>query len=721
MIFLIRSVIVFLIFSKISDCLRHDSYDFGDFQKFVGPRKYPMLKVAYYDPKIAPKRVKKGEVRANVFVPGGKIANLRSEDSSEQLDNVRAFAPVAREDIKRMKKLSFHGRSSPRAQNVSQDNETSNQKVERELPVQLNLQQRKYKEQQASDARKDEINDEESVENFSSKDDSGFYPIMRPSPITVHPVDPPSFLTVRNYVDILKSRQKDFFADVIEPKYEITTEKQLSEVDYFVKRERELVDEQQPRMEHRNLEHVEVVEPVVQPQDYENVQESKRHESFVPFRLYAQVRHSESEKHRPRFRTQAPHPKEKLTLEKKNVYYKEEGYLEKDYDHGGETVEAKYRTKRDVEDQRDLPVAQAYIKKSALPQLTGEKLLKHLDDLIKNSSIYLPDDDDDEVFLKKEQPSVTIYGGGRSLKSHKYPYYNLPDSQTLNTMSAFRYSENIKNFPRAKQSLYNFKKLEGCQEIDQEVDPVPKDIEEEGKSTSYNNSPKRLNNLGGKIGCYKDKIFGKDPFDNPLFKEKYVSASIPIPLQETSILSHQANPLITVYDDVISNIRAAYADELKLKREKLKEEELKNKVKDAVPAPSVKVYSQKLKPEVKPSSLSSAGVTSRLPLFDINNYYPKLQIPISDETLIPPVIKDKDYEVEIIELPLISHTLSQNLNTNVLPNAPQKATAFVIKNLRPPNLGSDKRWRRNPVSYTVTRSNSPSHYFQPPPKKFKLL
>lgn len=709
MIFL-RSAIVVLIFGEISECLRLDSTSFKEFQSHDGAR-YPMLKVAYYDPKIAPKRVKKGEVRQNIFIPGGKSANLRNE----HVDNVRLFAPMSREDIKRMKKLSFHGRSSPRAQRPSRENETSTENFSENAPVQLNFQERKYTGlQQARDARKSPSSKETSSESFSVKYD-GFLPSMRSSPINVSPVDPQSFKTVRNYVDLLKSRQKGFFSDVIEDTQPTTTEKSPSEVDYFIKRERELVEEQRPRNEHKNIDHVEVVEPIIKEQQYEHInhdeEESKRHESFVPYKLYAQVRHVEAERHRPKFRAETPRPKEKLTLEKKNVYYKEEGYLDKDYDHGDEVISSRYRSKRDVENAENLPVALAHVKNSDYPLLTGEKLLKHLDELLKNSSIYLPDEDDEDDAQIRKNPAKTIYGGRKNLLSHKYPYYNLPDTDTLNTMSAFRYSENIKNFPREKQSLYNFKRLDDCEEIDQEVDPVPDDIEEEGKSTTYNKSPQRLKNLGGKIGCYKEKIFGKDPFDNPLFKEKQVSVPIPI-------LSHQANPLITVYDDVISNIRAAFADELKSKQElKLKQEEGKTKVNDAV-ASSSSFYSTEVIPDIEITDLSSAPVTPRLPLFDINTFYPKLKIPLSDEVRISPAVQDKDIEIEYVNVPLSRKKPKKNSKPNNLPNAPQQATELVIKNLRPPNLAQEKRWRPN--SYEVTRALYP-YFHQPPSTNFRLF
>lgn len=723
-----------LICSEFAECFELEPVDFVDVESYDGVRSYPVLKVSFM-PKSSKKNAKpKIEHNLNKIVQNDKVSNAKSEI----VDNVREFAPMSREDIRKLKKLTFHGRSSPTALSSTQPNDNSTNSILRQLPVQVNYQERKYTQQQTNSNRN-------VPKNTHSYEDKGFQPLMRPSPINVHPVDEPSFQTTRNYVDYLKIRQKQFFADLLkddntsdeeyqhEKQHENQHETQqseipgevLGEVDYFIKREKELADEQRPLLINKNPD-VTNVDPYesngeiegsdVREYESKEEEESRKHERFVPFRLYAQVRHVEADHHAPRSKAPSPKATEKLTLEKKNIYYKEEGYEEKDYDHGAEKVSAKYRhrSRRAV---NDTPVALPIIIKQASPKVSGENVLKHLDELLKESTLYLPDDIDDFVATEK-RPSETIYGtNDRNSKSHKYPYYNLPDSNTLNTMSAYRYSENMKNFPQAKQSLYNFKNVRECQEIDQDVNPVPDDIDEKGKSTKFNESPQRLKNLGDKIGCFKDKFFGKDPFDNPLFKEKYVTASIPIPLKESSFLLHQANPLITVYDDVISNIRAAFADELRQKRE---QESLASQ--PIVVKPAVQTAT---KPEVKLNSLSSAPAVSRLPQFDISNYYPKLSNPASEEKPFKPPTK-VGYEVDFIEVADTERATASYKNK--ISNAPKKVAAVVIKNLRPPNFAEEKRRRRNPIAnnkaFQVPRFQPPSHFLQPPttPKnKFKLL
>lgn len=692
-----RCLIVIFICSRVADSFTLEPVDFVDFESFEGVRSYPVLKVSFYNPKSGTKvSANKGEILSENLVKNERSSNVRS------VDNVREFTPTSREDIRKMKKLSFHGRSPPATEN--------SRPISRQSPVtQVDFKQRNYMQQQSNAARSKLGSRKVPTKAFSSID-KGFLPLMRPSPINVHRPDPPSFQTMRNYVDYLKMRQKQFFSDLDDTP--AASVKQVSgEVDYFVKREQELADELQLRPEHRSVDGAEI-ENLEAEAEYESEEadqeESKRREKFVPFKMYAQVRHVEAEKHEPRSEAPSPQAKEKLTLEKKNIYYKEEGYEEKEYDHGAEKVESHHRAKRDVSDAPPvaLPIVVRNVDHS---KSTGEKVTKYLEDLLSESSIYLPDDD---IIAEQKQPSGIIYGSIQKKKSYKYPYYNLPDSNTLNTMSAFRYSENIKNFPKAKESLYKYKNVKECQEIDQEVDPIPDDIEEEGKSSKYNESPKRLRNLGDKISCYKKKYFGDDPFDNPLFKEEYVAASIPIPFKDASFLSHQANPLITVYDDVISNIRAAFVDELRKEKEKEFLSSTVPPVAVAEPVPASINIAKNTSPPTKVSGFVPSAV-SHLPIFDISRYYPKLNIPPSEPTT---TIKN-DYDMEFIEIPII--------DKNYRNSQPNQGPSNVITNLRPPNLPNEKRRRRNPGKLQITRVYPPSQFFQPPVaqdrNKFKFL
>lgn len=704
----------------IVDGFTLEPIDFVEVKDKDGVRSYPVLKVSFRDHKRAKKNIKnKSELKDEISA------------NSEQVDNVREFQPMSREDIRMLKKVTFHGRSSPTTasnKNRTRSNTTRTSAKQRQannnarqssLPVQVNPRERHYRQQQSSNERKNPRKKEISSKSFTtSVEDKGFQPLMRPSPINLHPHNRPSFDTIRNYVDYLKMRQKTFFSDLDEPK--VASESKNTEVEYFVNRERELAEEAKPRMiksvggDPDEPHDINIPIDEIEGRDIDSneggetdEEESRRHEHFVPFRMYAQVRHVEAENHEPKYNAPEPRVTQKLTLEKKNVYYKEEGYHEQDYDHGDEKSSS--RSKREVKSNEEAP--------EALPIILyhGEKVLKQLSELLSKSSFFLPDEDDAIEYDKKKRPVETIYGTSKVLKSHKYPYYNLPDTNTLNTMSAFRYSENMKNFPSAKQSLYDFKNAVDCEEIDREVNPVPDDIEEEGKSTKYNKNPQRLKKLGDKIGCFKRKYFGKDPFDNPLFKEKYVSApNQHISLNNSSLIAHQANPLITVYDDVISNIRAAFADELLMqqKARALEKENLSTQIPaDTLPASTT--INKSVGTEIKRGS--NAAAVSRLPLFDINKFYPKLTGKKEETTTHRPI--KRDFEMEYIEIPISE----QNIKTVAI--TPLQIGSIVIKNLRPPNLAQEKRRRRNP---TIPRNSPPSHFLQPPSTtteriKFKLL
>jgi hypothetical protein len=798
-----KLIVVIFVFIKFTETFHLEPIDFVNVESFDGVRSYPVFKVSF-SPEDADKVVrvkmdedmikimdKQNQNNAKLTHPkSGKLINSAELDGKTtrklmptksqtvlgkvknvNVDKVRDFVPMSRQDIKNLKKLSFHGRSPPSNISTISSTSTSTSTISPQIttqsnkprPTQIDFNHRKYKNQQKIKPTKIKpslapVKDRKraastkvetkvvkrmphAVENeprFPKNIDKGFLPLMRPSPINVPSPSAPSFHTMRNYVDYLKQRQKIFF-DALEKDEEILDGDKLArnvegksrdvetEIDYFLKRERELAEEQRPKEttkastrndDESSTERIKTdttsssEEESVEVESSDNdgdEEETKKLEKFVPFRMYAQVRHVEAENHKPKHQADDPKVKEKLTLEKKNVYYKEEGYDEKKYDHGSEEIDAKYRSKRakrSIEGNSNIPYALALIKKSELPNLTGEKLLAHLDELIKKSQVYLPDDDDDENDSKMERrndPSETIYGKSNGFrKSEKYPYYNLPDTDTLNTMSAFRYSENMKNFPNTKQSLYESKNLDECKDIDDDVDPVPKDIEVKGKHTTYNDKPKRLKNLGGKINCFKTKMFGKDPFDNPLFKEEYVAASIPIPHKTSTNILHQVNPLIAVYDDVISNIRASFAEEIKKQREK--------EIDQASAAETNRVERATTKPDIKIYNLSSAPGVARLPMFDINNFLPKFKAPINDD--------DDD---------IIVKTKSSNRNNNtpkdfemdfVEANSPPKYTKFstrdVMKmpdasiiNLRPPaqlqtSSTTNKYKRRIPPQIQVT-------------------
>lgn len=821
---IVRKLFVALFIIKFTESLHLEPIDFLNVESFDGLRSYPVFKLTV-TPKKDTKKVFNSRTSDNArkIMDRDKSAKLSATNSGESsVDKVRDFHPMSRDDIRNLKKLSFHGRIPPKS--TSNVTTTSSTNIPRSTPsaspsTQIDFNQRKYKNTQkhqrptknsskptttpktkstsSKENRKRAVSSSKvetkvqktSDVNFPKNVDKGFIPLLKPSPINVHSPSAPSFHTMRNYQDYLKQRQKIFFealekeqqqdehvpkkSRVRDMNSDEKSREVETEIDYFTKREKELADEQRPkeiketsknqeykkdkemedsstrrRSSHENDESSEEqndddsssVEVDEESRNDGDEEESKKYESFVPFKMYAQVRHVEAENHRPQHEADEPKVKEKLSLQKKNVYYAEEGYDEKKYDHGAEEVDAEYkhrskRPRRSIESEpktteeveKSQPMALALIKKSELKHLTGEKLFHHLDELIANSSIVLADDD----YLKasNSDPSKSIIYGTRSgfKQNSKFPFYNRPDTDTLNTMSAFRYSENIKNFPDTKQSLYDFKKLHECEGIDEDIDPIPQDIEVKGKSTSFNEKPKRLKNLGGKINCFKNKIFGKDPFDNPLFKEEYVAASIPIPVRDSTRISHQVNPLIAVYDDVIANIRSSFANEVKNKQQQEREKEIE----ESQGAETNRVEKTTHRPFVKLYNLSAVPGVSRLPMFDINTFYPKFKArPLGlddDDDEVAKTSKRnirQDFEMEFIE--------SKPKSGKFTARDAFRPSESAIVNLRPPiptNKLLEKRKRRNPVPLQITitriypsKSKPLSSYLQPPSiDKFRIL
>lgn len=769
----------------------------------------------------------------------------------EYVDNVRGeHIPSSRDDILRIKKLQFHGRPS-NAVPLPDENLTTHPppptttttttpkpvattrkpflyETMPKRPLQRHdyyVPSRKHMSPKYSKKDVSPNNDNQVIRAAHYVPyDSPFYPLMKPSPINVMPTEPPSFDTVRNYVQYLKSRQNKFFNDFDEEEKpvarKVTVPTQFDgEIDYFKEREKQLVHEEELHNQFSPVDfgtndrtsdtydddRVAVERPYKEfssdesdvnsssthnndddddndangydenaelheyyagdkhnnknnhddnnNEDYDEAvaeEESKKKENFIPFRLYAQVRHAEADHHEKPLKSK-PRAKEKVSLAKKNIYYKEEGYEDKNYDHGSDKVNYDYdentkefvprkrqkkRTKRSTTDDYDddldvsqLPVALAYIKKSELANLNGEKLLKHLDELLRNSSIYLPDDDedhDDETPIKITNPK-------------KYPNLNLPDT-VLSQMH--RYSESPKNYPAPKQSLYKFKNIKQCQEITEDIDPVPSDIEEENTPTKYNDKPQRLRGLGDKIECLRSKYFGKDPFDNPLFHEdEYVAATIPISLNHN--LSHQSNPLITVYDDVINNIRSGFLDEAKKKRQ----------ANDAHKVASEQVVTR-IEQTTIPNLKAVMGAVNNFPIFDINNFIPKFQgasINLDDDDDYDDDDEDKkndnkndgsavnelhkinkkqrlqtsnDFKsAEVSERPKVKRNnriINKFEVQDILPPLPQKPLSTLIKNTKTTKLAKNnpkltiQKFRRI-VPNTLSYATKHVLYYSPPP------
>lgn len=181
------------------------------------------------------------------------------------------------------------------------------------------------------------------------------------------------------------------------------------------------------------------------PTPYNNYAEdvddgSYDNDEFVPYKMLASVRHSERIVHQAEPDADDPAVKERVLEEGGHVVYTEQGYEDKQYDHGDEERFAKYRKG------------------------------------------------------KREK---------RSFRSDRIP-----------ELSPICYAQYFP-FRHRNRRLYDTK-TKNCENI--EFD----DTEVNDKDNNFR-SKKRLVGLGDKLDCMREKLFGADPFDNPLFKEDLVS------------------------------------------------------------------------------------------------------------------------------------------------------------------------------------------------------
>lgn len=240
--------------------------------------------------------------------------------------------------------------------------------------------------------------------------------------------------------------------------------------------------------------------------------------AFVPTRYLASVRGIEKtvykKKHRMPTKSKKPRVKERLYESGGHVVYTEDGYEDKQYDHGSEKkyLDYHHRTRRDTLSE---------VSGEMLPEaseLKGQELIDHLSGLIKNASETLTSVD------------------GELKKRGRYPYYK--SNKTVVKESPLRYAEHEEPFRANGSNSYYATKTKLCDELDDDVN-VRTDESDPAIPT------KRLNGLGGKIDCVKEKLFGRNPLDNPIFREDVVSE----PNAEAVF-----GPDSSVYTDVMQNI-----------------------------------------------------------------------------------------------------------------------------------------------------------------------
>lgn len=237
---------------------------------------------------------------------------------------------------------------------------------------------------------------------------------------------------------------------------------------------------------------------------------------FVPTRIMASVRRVKKIVHKPR-KIHKPTMRERLHESGGHVVYTEDGYEDKEYDHGTDDKSLEYlsRSRRSTN----------------FKELKGQELIDHLDSLIRNVSDYL---NSSEIIPDTDK---------------KYPLYNISDDSIDD--SPIKYSEYAKPVVDEDYSseLYE-SKTDDCDDVVEQID----------LSNAHNETggpKKRLGNLGNKIDCLKHKYFGKQPLDNPLFQEDQITQ--PKPDNVFANIMQEADNIQqiseVVHSDVMDNIK----------------------------------------------------------------------------------------------------------------------------------------------------------------------
>lgn len=180
-------------------------------------------------------------------------------------------------------------------------------------------------------------------------------------------------------------------------------------------------------------------------------------DDFVPYKMLASVRHTERIVHESKPDEEDPAIKERILEEGGHVVYTEQGYEDKQYDHGDEERFANY---------------------------------------------------------KKGQSKTTRKK--RSIRTGRaFPFY-LASPIVIPELSPIRYAEGV---GLNSNRRYYDTKTKNCDAI--EFDESTVNDEDNNITTK-----KRLNGLGNKLDCMREKLFGANPFDNPIFLERLVTDQI---------------------------------------------------------------------------------------------------------------------------------------------------------------------------------------------------
>lgn len=215
---------------------------------------------------------------------------------------------------------------------------------------------------------------------------------------------PPDVQALHQQLDHIKHHQKKFFDDEKKRKRKAKPTNQVI-LPPSVLKQYGFIDSSETK---QSPEQIPVYESYPQQQEIQTT-------TFQPFQVLSQVRQRDTLQHKLKNTAVPPNIRERVKTKKTHTIFNEQAYKDVQFDHGDterfrnvqrqkrKRIRTRSRNKRDLEvvanvddiqGVSELPVALTLMSSNGI-KLSGEALLKHLTQLIKNTSKYLPEDADE--------------------------------------------------------------------------------------------------------------------------------------------------------------------------------------------------------------------------------------------------------------------------------------------------------------------------------------
>lgn len=163
---------------------------------------------------------------------------------------------------------------------------------------------------------------------------------------------------------------------------------------------------------------------------------------------------------------------------------------------------------------------------------SNEKALKNE---VENVEIEIPKFkyvNDDNNFVNRFTTARTV------IDLEKYPFY---ENDTVQSSLTLKYIINPERVPKKTfggMEFYESRNYSGCDEVNPNLENVTPAEEEPAENSGLKTDLPRLQGLGEKLDCFKEKYFDDNPLDNPIFLESQVEQPVlPAELYKTQFSS----------------------------------------------------------------------------------------------------------------------------------------------------------------------------------------